>query len=114
MGQEFARRRRGFPALAGAASAVSFSPLPCEGRGGLGRGAFWIIRTVGTPSQPPPAFAGGGARALFRGNVLLAADPRHRQAVLLERLEAGVDHVRVAAQVGDVVDRKSTRLNSSH
>src|SRR3546814_7420126 len=40
---------------------------------------------------------------LFRGNVLLAADPRHRQAVLLERLEAGVDHVRVAAQVGDVV-----------
>src|SRR3546814_2063054 len=90
MGQEFARRRRGFPALAGAASAVSFSPLPCEGRGGLGRGAFWIIRTVGTPSQPPPAFAGGGARALFRGNVLLAADPRHRQAVLLERLEAGV------------------------
>src|SRR3546814_8122055 len=25
---------------------------------------------------------------LFRGNVLLAADPRHRQAVFLERLEA--------------------------
>src|SRR3546814_19759330 len=84
-----ARRRRGFPALAGAASAVSFSPLPCEGRGGLGRGDFWIIRTVGTPSQPPPAFAGGGARAIFTGNVLLAADPRNRQAVLLERPEAG-------------------------
>src|SRR3546814_1706481 len=40
---------------------------------------------------------------LFRGNVLHAADPRHRQAVFLERLDAGVDHVRVGAQVGDVV-----------
>src|SRR3546814_20668931 len=40
---------------------------------------------------------------LFRGNVLLAADPRHRQAVFLARLEAGVDHIRVSAPVGDVV-----------
>src|SRR3546814_19128123 len=40
---------------------------------------------------------------LFRGNVLLAADPRHRHAVFLERLEARVDHVRAAAPVGDVV-----------
>src|SRR3546814_12947648 len=102
MGQEFARRRRGFPALAGAASAVSFSPLPCEGRGGLGSGAFWIIRTVGTSHQPTPAFAGGGARALFRGNVLLAADPRHRQDVLLERLATGGDHVRFAVTDGVV------------
>src|SRR3546814_4481610 len=40
----------------------AFSSLPCEGRGGLGRGAVGSARTVTTPSQPPPAFAGGGAK----------------------------------------------------
>src|SRR5690606_30508652 len=39
---------------------------------------------------------------LLAADVLLAPDLRHRQPRLLQRLEAGVDHVRVAAQVGDV------------
>src|SRR5690554_380778 len=43
-----------------------------------------------------------GARSLLAADVLLAADPRHREPVLLQRFEAGVDHVGVAAEVGDV------------
>ena len=38
----------------------------------------------------------------FRGDVFLAPDLRHRQAIALQRLETGIDHVRIAAQVGDV------------
>src|SRR3546814_14744906 len=45
----------------------AFSPPSCEGRGGLGRGAVGSARTVTTPSQPPPAVAGGGAKARARG-----------------------------------------------
>src|SRR5690606_21848334 len=51
----------------GAAEAASFrsclAPSPAkagEGWGGVSPGS---ARTVGTPSQPPPAFAGGGAKA---------------------------------------------------
>src|SRR5690606_20314678 len=51
------------PALVGAASAESFGSFPCEGRGGSGRGAFGISSNLGTPSRPPRAFAGGGAKA---------------------------------------------------
>src|SRR3546814_19288442 len=45
----------------------AFSSLPCEGRGGLGRGAVGSARTVTTPSPPPPAVAGGGAKTRARG-----------------------------------------------
>src|SRR3546814_9708623 len=52
-------RRAGFErGRAQVATAVPCS-LPCEGRGGLGRGVVGSTRTVSTPSQPPPAFAGG-------------------------------------------------------
>ena len=37
---------------------IAFGSLPCEGGG---------TRTVATPSQPPPAVAGGGAKAGVRG-----------------------------------------------
>src|SRR3546814_4041716 len=40
--------------VVGAAIAASFFSLPCEGRGGSGRGVFRSTRTV---SQPPPAVA---------------------------------------------------------
>src|SRR3546814_9896995 len=39
------------PGLVGAASAAGSSSLPCEGRGGLGRGAFGHRRK---PWTPPP------------------------------------------------------------
>src|SRR6187549_3621812 len=44
----------------------------------------------------------GSFTGLLAADVFLAADMRHRQAVALQRFETGVDHVRVAAQVGDV------------
>src|SRR3546814_16667642 len=46
-------------ALAGAASATSFCPLPCEGGGGLGRGAFWIIPNRGHPLPASPCLRRG-------------------------------------------------------
>src|SRR5690606_12173673 len=72
------------------------------------------------------------------GDVLLATDLGQAEAMALQRLDGGIHHYRVAAQVGDVGDRvrcelgqlllhvatahvgmcmrdrKSTRLNSSH
>src|SRR3546814_2763353 len=45
---------------------------------------------------------------LFRSpaaDVFLAANMRHRQGKALEHLERGIDHVWIAAQVGDVVFR---------
>src|SRR3546814_648075 len=58
-------RANGPPSVfVGAAEAASSCSLPLrrqgEGRGGV---PFGSARTVGTPSQPPPAFAGGGAKA---------------------------------------------------
>src|SRR3546814_9249876 len=50
--------------VVGAAIAASFFSLPCEGRGGSGRGVFRSTRTV---YQPPPAVAGGEAGARARG-----------------------------------------------
>src|SRR3546814_14622917 len=38
------------------------TPAVLEGRTGWGGVPFGSARTVGTPSQPPPAFAGGGAK----------------------------------------------------
>src|SRR5690606_9198643 len=53
---------------------------------------------------------GSVATTLLAADVLLATDLRHRQPRLLQRLEAGIDHVRVAAQVGDVGDRVGREL----
>src|SRR3546814_480266 len=47
-------------ALVGAASAASFAPSPAKAWEGWGGVPLGSARTVGTPSQPPPAFAGGG------------------------------------------------------
>src|SRR3546814_7126871 len=45
--------------------ALPISPAKAgEGWGGVSSGS---ARTVGIPSQPPPAFAGGGAKAKARG-----------------------------------------------
>src|SRR5690606_2288453 len=49
--------------LVGAASAASFCPLPCEGRGGGGRGAVGIAANGGHPLPVSPSFARGGAAA---------------------------------------------------
>lgn len=49
----------------------------------------------------PPVSAAG----LLATDVLLAPHLRGRQAGVLQRLEGGVDHVRVATQVGDVGGR---------
>src|SRR3546814_18742181 len=40
-----------------------YTTLFRSGPDGLGRGVFWISANRGHPSQPPPAFAGGGAKA---------------------------------------------------
>src|SRR5690606_2650657 len=48
-------------ACVGAAGAASCCPRPCEGMGGLGRGAFWVVQTMApqpASPQPLPAFAG--------------------------------------------------------
>src|SRR3546814_1958923 len=42
------RQRRQSIAIVGAAAAASFGSLPCEGRGGLGRGGFKIRDRKGT------------------------------------------------------------------
>src|SRR3546814_16845425 len=42
-------------------------PAVLAGRQGWGGVSFGSARTVGTPSQPPPAVAGGGAKAKARG-----------------------------------------------
>src|SRR3546814_5910646 len=42
------------------------APSPAKAGEGWGGVPFGSARTVGTPSQPPPAFAGGGARARGR------------------------------------------------
>src|SRR3546814_8157857 len=88
------------------------SSLPCEGRGGLGRGAFGSVRTVTTPSQPPPAFAGGGARprsrrhdgaraAAYNGGVSLPDERPMRHALpviaCLVLPSAGCERVAVTA-----------------
>src|SRR3546814_16135027 len=39
------------------------APSPAKAGEGWGGVPFGSARTVGTPSQPPPAFAGGGAKA---------------------------------------------------
>src|SRR5690606_21613422 len=49
--------------LVGAASGASFAPSPAKAGEGWGGVSFGSARTVGTPSQPPPAVAGGGAKA---------------------------------------------------
>src|SRR3546814_2361693 len=49
--------------LVGAAQAASFGPLPCEGRGGLGRGAFRISPNHGHPLPISPCRRRGRSRA---------------------------------------------------
>jgi hypothetical protein len=39
----------------------------CSMAGRVGEGAFSITANRGHPLQPPPAFAGGGARSKARG-----------------------------------------------
>src|SRR3546814_10990274 len=48
---------------AGAASAASFSSLPCEGRGGLGRGAFGISPNRGHPLPASPCLRRGRGKS---------------------------------------------------
>src|SRR3546814_7271815 len=72
---------------------VLLPPLRRQGRAGEGlrqrrRLPEGSVRAVTTPSQPPPAFAGGGAKA--RNNAM------DFSRFFIDR------------------DRKSTRLNSSH
>src|SRR3546814_13855873 len=45
----------------------AFAPSPSKAGEGWGGVSLRSARTVGTPSQPTPAFAGGGARAEARG-----------------------------------------------
>src|SRR3546814_10593863 len=44
----------------------AFAPSPAKAGEGWGGVPFGSFRTVGTPSQPPPAFAGGGAKSKAR------------------------------------------------
>src|SRR3546814_6556405 len=55
------------PALAGAAEAASFAPSPAKAGEGWGGVPLGSSRTVNTPSQPPHAVAGAGAKARARG-----------------------------------------------
>src|SRR3546814_1384532 len=48
---------------AGAASAATFSSLPCEGRGGLGRGALWISSNRGHPLPASPCLRRGRGKS---------------------------------------------------
>src|SRR3546814_10615660 len=51
------------PGLVGAASAAGSSSLPCEGRGGLGRGAFGHRRKPWTPPPNLPLPSQGEGRS---------------------------------------------------
>src|SRR3546814_13077722 len=91
--------------------------LPCASRPALssanaGEGCGGVslrsARTVVTPSQPPPAFAGGGAKPLRISHSSFPAPPHaFRSRYPLPRPRRPVLAVGAA-------DRKSTRLNSSH
>src|SRR5690606_3710558 len=61
-------------------------------------------------TEPGEAAAGAPPRGLLVADVLLAADLPDRQSAGLQRFEAGVDHVRVAAQVSDVARRIRAEL----
>src|SRR3546814_13391155 len=50
-------------AFVGAASAASFSSLPCEGRGGLGRGVFEISSKRGHPLPASPCLRRGRGKS---------------------------------------------------
>src|SRR3546814_11092697 len=73
---------------------------PCEGRGGLGRGAFGVIANRGHRFPASPCLHRG--RGLFR----------RVRALREHQLEAALELL--VARVFQRGDRKSTRLNSSH
>src|SRR3546814_18092783 len=50
-------------AFVGAASVASFSSLPCEGRGGLGRGVFEISSNRGHPLPASPCLRRGRGKS---------------------------------------------------
>src|SRR3546814_2672220 len=102
-------------------SISSISPLaPSPAKAGEGWGGvpFGSVRAVGTPSLPPPAFAGGGVmscvRRLFHQRALVQVQ---RVARVLGGLGVVGDHddglaVLAVEHLQQAQDRKSTRLNS--
>src|SRR3546814_7282645 len=56
------RQRRQSIAIVGAAAAASFGSLPCEGRGGLGRGVFKISANREHPLPASPCLRRGRGR----------------------------------------------------
>src|SRR5690606_30687964 len=90
---------------------VARATRPARGRGSVATllAADVLLATGKRPmlAGHRPAWVARATRAargrrsvamLLAADVLLATDLRHRQPRLLQRLEAGIDHVRVAAQ----------------
>src|SRR3546814_2353907 len=66
------RQRRQSIAIVGAAAAASFGSLPCEGKGGLGRGGFKISPNREHPLPASPCLRRGRGRGKnSRPNPLL-------------------------------------------
>src|SRR3546814_19657481 len=83
---------------AGTSSISPRAPSPAKAGEGWGGVPFGSVRAVGTPSLPPPAFAGGGVmscvRRLFPQRALVQVQ---RVARVLGRLRVTGDHDDVLA-----------------
>src|SRR5690606_1034890 len=109
------RPTRRWPSSPGARSPPGAQAASAAAAAAASRRAWGVVRELirgprscGGVSILPRRPRGGGcdpaapAAGLLVADVLLAPDARDRQSVVLQRREAGVDHVRIAAKIRDV------------
>src|SRR3546814_4644116 len=86
------RQRRQSIAIVGTAAAASFGSLPCEGRGGLGRGVFKISANREHPLPASPCLRRGrGQGKSSRLKPPLQMPGRDSEQQVLDRLAVAAD-----------------------